>query len=528
MLASSSTVRMAKVATRLIGWLWRTLYVRWLLSVAIFAILFAVTRQLCPFFPRITIPAKLDLHAISSDGSILATSEGSGRFPNYGPIQLWSVKTGQPLLSIAGGWTAVRKVQFSPLGSMLAILDEADRLTIWETSTGSEVARFTELEHKARLPLETRFSPDERFLVIQEPREGWPRTDFLIFWDIKKKAVHARLEGELHYLTITRDGKQMALCVRLELRQSRVEKWALDAKFPATGPVCTHDVAASDVAFSPKLDFFASRRPGTAAGEEVVQLWDLITGKEKGNTVNLNPDPSNYHLQFSPNGRFLSVDNPDRFGWIRAKRPLPLLWDTEAGLREVGANLDVLHISPDDRWLLALQHGPHDVALYETATFKERGFVSMPNDGFISMASGQTVSPTHWDLYQFTPDSKFVLVTGQTVFRTGNPAVDFIESYLPACLQRRRWRVVRLWDVETAEQIAAFGGCTQALYLAEAKLLVTVHEDGPTKIWDMPPRKPIAAILGVSLILWLALIFGVRLGRKLIVRRWGLRNLGSK
>jgi WD40 repeat protein len=515
---------MVEVTICLIGWLCRTRYVRWLFSVAIFVILFAATRQLCPFFPRITIPASLELHAISPDGSILAISEGSGRFPYYGPIQLWNLKTGERQLSIVGGWTAVRKVEFSPLGSMLAILDEADRLTIWKTATGSEVARFTELEHKVRLPLETLFSPDERFLVIQEPREGWPRTDFLIFWDIKTKAVHARLEGELHYLTFARDGKEMAQFVRPERKQYSVEKWQLDAKFPASGPVCTHDVAAPDVAFSPKFDFFASRRPGTVAGEEVVQLWDLTTGEEKAKVVYSNPDSSNYHLQFSPNGRFLSVDNPGRFGWMRAKRFSPLLWDTEAGLREVGANLDVLRVSPDDRWLLALEKGPHNIALYETATFKECGVVSMPNEGFISSASGQTVSPTYWDLYQFTPDSKFVLVTGQTVFGTGNAAIDFIEGFLPAFLQMHMWHMVRLWDVETAEQIASFGGCTHALYSSDAKILVTAHEDGTTKIWDMPPRKPVVAILGVSLVLWLVLILAVRLARKMIVRRSGLRN----
>src|SRR5262249_40545275 len=236
-----------------------------------------------------------------------------------------------------------------------------------------------ELAKKARssVPLETMFSPDDRFLILQEPHPAGQGPDFLLFWEVESKAVRARIEGYLSDLTIAKDGKQMALSRRVESQHFRVERWRLDAGFPDSGPFQTHDVVAHEVAISPKLDTFATSRPGAdpEKGDEI-QLWDLATGKEKAKVAYLNPDPPNFHLQFSPNGRFLSVDNPHRFGWIFTKttKPPPM-WDTEAGLKQVGAGLNPLHISANDRWLLALSQA-QKVELYDTETFQKRGTVS--------------------------------------------------------------------------------------------------------------------------------------------------------
>jgi WD40 repeat protein len=69
----------------------------------------------------------------------------------------------------------------------------------------------------------------------------------------------------------------------------------------------------------------------------------------------------------------------------------------------------------------------------------------------------------------------------------------------------------RLWDVETCTELACFDDCIQALYSPDGKTLATAHTDGKVRLWDVPPRKPVLAILGISLVLWLSILIAIRL-----------------
>src|SRR5205814_1890689 len=132
----------------------------------------------------------------------------------------------------------------SPQGQLLTVIDQDNHLTLWDTATGQEVAHFAELEKKAgwEVPLKTMFSPDDRFLILQEPQPALQNPYFLLFWEVETKAVRARVEGYLSRLTVAKDGKQMALFRWVEAQQFRVERWRLDAGFPDAGPFQTHDV----------------------------------------------------------------------------------------------------------------------------------------------------------------------------------------------------------------------------------------------------------------------------------------------
>ncbi len=58
--------------------------------------------------------------------------------------------------------------------------------------------------------------------------------------------------------------------------------------------------------------------------------------------------------------------------------------------------------------------------------------------------------------------------------------------------------------------MACFDDCIQALYSPDSKTLATAHTDGKVRLWDVPPRKPVLAILGMSLVLWLSVLVAIR------------------
>jgi WD40 repeat protein len=469
-----------------------------------------------PVIPKATIRAgnAPTLQAFTPDGKTLITS-GDLDPPGESPIQLWDVDTGRERLHVVGNWSALRKVLVAPDGKVFAAIDRSNDLTLLETGTGKQIGCLTEDDRAWTPDFDSQFSPDGRFLIFQEPTE-LHKGRFLIFWEVQTKAVRARLEGYNSDLTAAKDGKQMALYERVEPMHFRIKRWCLDADFPDAGPFQQLDVVAQDIAISPRLDSFAFSRSGAdpATGDEIV-LADMNTGMEKEKVLYRDPDPANNHIRFSPNGKFLTVDNPHRFNWIRRTPPgPPPLWDVDAGLKPVAAQLDTLHISADDRWLLA-HTANGEVELYDTATFRKRGTVSVPTDWSWGIMMGQTFSPSAWDLYQFTPDSRGVLVTGKSMHEKGNRVAEFLGNYIPA-LQAKHPDVVRLWDVETGQQIAALADCREALYSPDGQSLATVHRGGVIKVWDVPPRKPVLAIIGTSLFLWLSVLVGVQLWQRFL------------
>ncbi len=484
-------------------------YVQWSLAIGLAMGIFVCMWQIVPIVPKVTMHGVLraSLHAVSRDRKILLTTEDVEhcRF-----IQVWVIETGQLRLTIAPEITAVY-LDLSPDATVFTVRDAKDRLTVWETSTGEEITGFEKFQNEARRhdPNGTRFSPDGRFLIIEQKSERGEQASLLSFWELETRTFKAEIEGELSNLTIAADGSQMAIQRSINgSPRMRLERWRLDADFPGYGPFQVHEVVAYELAVSPKLDRFASasHNEDPMKGDDI-RLYDLASGKELANVEYRNPDTQN-HLRFSPNGRLLTDDNPHRFNepFWHSTAPPPL-WDTEQGLKLVSAIAEILHISADDSWLL-VETDSGNVDLYETTTFQKRSEVSVPGDCYLSLQSSERY-PSNRDLYNFAPDGKTILVTGMNSNEKGTPVSQFLGQYISALGPRTSWsmpNVVRLWDVETAREIGTFYDCEAAMYSPDGKTLVTAYYDGTIQVWDVPPRKPIAPIAGLSAVLWLSIV----------------------
>jgi WD40 repeat protein len=478
----------------------------WGLLAALLGIgLFVIAWRISPTIPQATIHAKLELCAISPDGRLVVCRD-TGPWPGHGQISLWNSRTGERQNTFRGEWIAVDRVQFSPSGTFLSVLDNADRLTIWDPVSGQEASRLGEPEQRVvkSNPKSIVFSPDDRFLVLQEQIEQ--NRPFIIVWDLKANHVRARLEGSVSKLIFNRDGSQIALSRWTGVNQIQIECWRLDGDFPASGPHRVHNIPAGDAVFAPTLDQFATCRNEADVMCATIQLWDMTTGKETGRAVHSSVASifRACFFRFSSGGRFLTSI---------AGGPL---WDASAGLTEVGAGLNPLHISADDRWLLSFGENG-DADLYDADKLRRIGRVSVPTDTIWGPLSSPSMFPPYEAHYHFTPDSKFVLVTDMFDFGTSNAVTGFLQRHLPLLFPAMT-PIARLWDVQSGRLVETFRGAKQAQYSSAGQFVVTSDNDETVKIWNIPPDKPLAMILAVTVTIWLLIVLCVRLLRRRIGR----------
>jgi WD40 repeat protein len=451
-------------------------YVLWPLTIVLGIGIFFSTWQLAPLVPKAVLKVNSKtprLHAYLADGGILVTNDGPS-LP-HPRIELWDTGTGKKRISITdSNWNAMA----SPDGSVFTMLDSHTDLKMWETGTGKEIPEFVAFQEEAGCLRQnaTRFSPDSRFFIVEHSMpEG---TVFLLFWEVGTKTLKLCVKAHLSDLRIAANGQQMVILHKLEDGQHiQLERWHLDAGFPSHGPFQVHDVDAYCVAISPQFDTFASARHNEDPTKDDVQLWDMATGRQRAEVV---APQWCYDLQFNTDGSFLRAGGKPNGG-----EPV---WDAKAELKQVGSFCDLIHISADGRWFLV------SMILMDSTTSHSRGTIS-------TRGGASAIS--------FAPDNSSLLATRVTSHVNCNVITRFLGSYVPV-FEPRDEEVVRLWDVETAKEIGTFVDCSQALYSPDGKTLATAHSDGTIKVWDIPPRKPLLRIAGLSVALWLLTIVGLQ------------------
>jgi WD40 repeat protein len=182
----------------------------------------------------------------------------------------------------------------------------------------------------------------------------------------------------------------------------------------------------------------------SACRDGKIRIWDVRTGVLKSESQGPKPEWPPVTMAFAPDGKTLAADGP-RAGLLS-------LWDVESGRRlellpgHPGVAID---FSRDGTTLL------NSVVVWDVDSWKKRGELHVPNAAIISAA--------------LSPDGKKALMT--TLLGT-----------------------VRLWDVATADEIAAdrlqtskVGQECFALGVAfspDGQRFATIHKDGCLALWE--------------------------------------------
>jgi WD40 repeat protein len=443
-------------------------------------------------------------------------------------LDIWDLSSGTHCLSVAKELSYINTIAFSPDSKLLFVKSNypTTHLKGWETTTGT-LRTDRELDSWFHNDDWMRFTPDGRYLLTEGLYDG-PAP--IIFWTIDTFQEAARIGDALAPIQFGPDGKQFVTFHRVpDSNTIKVRLWEIQDGPAPLRLLLEREIFAKQFAVSPNLEIVALANPVLDTPDtSLIQLLHIATGKVVSQ-VTAPPDAENQiqFLVFSPTGRFLvaSYDNSfrPRFRqdyYLRDSRRKGryIVWDVHTDLNVVPVASEA-HISPDDRWILSWNGTRAD--LWDVD--QRRSHINLRR----SVDQPQPLLP--FGIYNdepgpfadciFSPDGRFVIVTGFHVTTTP----DFIQTILSGQWGNfntpQTYPVATLWDVDRGKEITSFPECERAYFSPDGRTLATVQSDNTIRLYAMPPPSRAGLILLLTTITWtltLLLCWAI----KRLVRRW--------
>jgi RNA polymerase sigma factor (sigma-70 family) len=484
--------------------------------------------------------------AFSPDGKTLALA---GREPG---LRLWDMASGQFRRDLLAGQTAF-SLGFSPDGKVIATggTGRRGRIVLTDAATGEERGRL-ETDENA-LPVQLAFAPDGTTL-LSATEDARVRV-----WDVARRQERFVLgKNPLigQSMALSADGKTVALGTAYNV----IRLWSVVTGKGFVPPADGHTGAVRAVAFSPGGGLLATgaetpgillwdpagkrapqrvpgtgawtlsfspdgRRLATAFGREVVGLWDVARaeGRPLFSAEGTGDVPC---AAFTPDGKTVvclhekAADGGDAPGTASLRG-----WDAAAGKLLWAVNLPglsaprCLALSPGGKLAAVAGRAATPVRFIDLARRRERPAPRSPKGSVVSLAfapDGGVLAAGRIDhtvrLLEVATGEEILALRGHTrsvaavaftpdgrvlASADGGPVSKFWDASRSAPQQ------IRLWDVATGRQLAAFAGhasdVASLAFSPDGKRLVSGLANGSVMIWDMSdkvPPPPIAQRLG--------------------------------
>ncbi len=368
-----------------------------------------------------------------------------------------------------------------------------------------------------------RFTPDGLQVVLAQydsPRDPPKRFDL---WDIGASEL-CPTDPTIENIVFSRDGGEM-IVVHKETGKGQfpISTWFGSARIPGVWSQPAK-AAAESGGIGPDIKSFVFIDETSDGGlPPALVIGDLTTGLTKQRRV-LLPNTEPYDgdpPSLSPAGKFVVLrmwqPSDAHGGWGGDLD----CWGTFVlAVDRFSARPQSLPSAPlfssNDQWLLARDDEEPGATLYETGSMTRRGELWVAGDAAVKVPKINFPAPDWFrkntEKSVFAPDNKTIVLRAIIRTRQPNPVLVVLNKLLGSTAPpTQAVECARLWDLETCTELACFDDCIQTLYSPDGKTLATAHDDGKVRLWDVPPRKPVLAILLMSLVLWLSGILAIRL-----------------